>query len=66
VAGPFRCNQAAAAIDACAAGLGMGMFLSYQVEPMIKQRKLKIVLQDFEPPPVPVNVVYSHAKLRSC
>ncbi|MDH3639265.1 MAG: LysR substrate-binding domain-containing protein, partial [Gammaproteobacteria bacterium] len=65
VLGPFTCNHAVAAIDACAAGLGLGMFLSYQVESLIKQRKLRIVLQDFEPPPVPVSVVYSHAKLMS-
>lgn len=63
VTGPFVCNQATASIDACAAGLGFGMFLSYQVEPLVKQRKLKIVLPDFEPPPMPVSVVYPQPKL---
>ncbi|MFC1749240.1 LysR family transcriptional regulator [Pseudomonadota bacterium] len=61
----FGCNQATAAIDACVAGLGIGMFLSYQIEPLVKAGKLKIILPDFEPPPMPVNVVYSHAKLIS-
>ena len=65
VTGPFTCNEATAAIDACAAGLGFGMFLSYMVEPLVKQRKLRVVLREFEPPPMPVSVVYPQAKLMS-
>jgi DNA-binding transcriptional LysR family regulator len=65
VTGPFVCNQASAAIRVCAAGIGLGMFLSYQVEPLIKEGKLKIVLPDFEPPPMPVNIVYPQARLIS-
>lgn len=63
--GSFSCNQVSAAIDACVASLGFGMFYCYQVEPLIKQGKLKIVLDNFEPEPVPISVVYSHAKLVS-
>jgi DNA-binding transcriptional LysR family regulator len=63
--GSFSCNQAPAAIDACKAGLGIGMFYSYQIKPLVKQGKLIIVLEDFEPAPIPVHVVYSHAKLVS-
>jgi len=65
IKGVFGCNQANATIDACVAGLGIGMFLSYQIEPLVKAGKLKIILPEFEPPPMPVNVVYSHAKLIS-
>lgn len=65
VSGPFVCNQATAAIKVCAEGIGPGMFLSYQVDPLVKQGRLKIVLPDFEPPPMPVNVVYSQAKFIS-
>ena len=59
ISGNFKCNQAAASIDACAAGLGYGMFLSYQIAPLVKVGKLKIVLSDFEPEPIPVSLVYS-------
>ena len=65
VAGPLACNQAAAAADACAQGLGVGMFLSYQVEPLVRAGKLVRVLRDFEPPPLPVSVVYPDARLMS-
>ena len=63
VKGCFQCNQAAAAIDACVAGLGIGMFLSYQVAPWVKAGQLKILLADFELAPIPVSLVYSSARL---
>ncbi len=62
VHGPMMCNDAAASIDACASGLGIGMFLSYQIAPLIKQKKLKLILTDFEPTPLPVSVVYPQPK----
>jgi hypothetical protein len=43
-------------------GLGLGMFLSYQVAPLRKNGRLKYVLEQFEPEPIPVHVVYAHAK----
>ncbi len=63
--GNFICNQAAAAAQACAEGLGFGMFLSYQVEPLVRAKRLDVVLVDFEPPPLPVNLVYPEARLIS-
>ena len=39
------------------------MFLSYQPAPYLKDERLKIVLEKFEPPPRPVSVVYPHARL---
>lgn len=65
VNGVFSCNQIEVLRDACVDGLGVAMFLSYQVEPLIQQGKLVNVLSDFEPPSMPVNVIYSHAKLLS-
>lgn len=65
VNGSFVCNQAAATIDACVDGLGVGTFLSYQVAPLVAQKKLKLILVDYEPPPIPLNIVYPHAKLLS-
>jgi DNA-binding transcriptional LysR family regulator len=61
----LTCNQAYASMDACAAGVGFGVFLSYMIRPLERENKLKVVLQDFEPPPLPVNIVYPHARLLS-
>jgi DNA-binding transcriptional LysR family regulator len=63
VAGPLSSNQAEPLVDACAEGLGIGNFLSYQVAPLVAAGRLKLVLADWYPPPVPVSVVYPHAKL---
>jgi DNA-binding transcriptional LysR family regulator len=50
-------------VQACAAGAGVGMFFSYQVAPFLKNRQLRIVLDNFEPPTRPIHVVYPHARL---
>ena len=63
VTGNLDFNQAAPALDACLAGLGFGMFISYQIESYLQQKRLKIVLEKFEPPPRPINIVYPHARL---
>lgn len=63
VDGAFTCNQAAAAVEACAEGLGVGRFLSYQVESLVAEKKLSIVLKEFEPSPIPIHVVFAHARL---
>ncbi len=63
VAGNLDFNVGAPALQACVDGLGFGMFLSYQVAQEVAQHRLHIVLQDFERPPLPLNVVYPHARL---
>jgi DNA-binding transcriptional LysR family regulator len=65
VSGPFVCNQVGASVDACVSGLGFGMFLSYQVQHLLAQKKLALVLERFEPAPLPISIVYPHAKLLS-
>jgi DNA-binding transcriptional LysR family regulator len=65
IQGSFTCNQAAAAARACADGLGFGMFLSYQVEPLLRAKSLEVVLADFELAPLPVSLVYPEARLVS-
>ena len=65
VSGPFVCNQAAATIDACVDSLGVGTFLSYQVAPWVARKRLTLILVDYEPPPIPLSIVYPHAKLLS-
>jgi DNA-binding transcriptional LysR family regulator len=61
----LRTNQFDAAIEACLNGLGCGQFLCYQVDALIKAGRLKRVLQEFEPPPLPISIVYPHARLLS-
>lgn len=63
VSGNLEFNQAAPAVQACAEGLGLGNFLSYQSASFVRDKQLRIVLQEFEPPPRPINVVYPHARL---
>ena len=65
VHGAFATNQAASAVEACAAGLGFGLFLAYQVAREVAARRLEVVLRDFELPPLPVSLVYPEARLLS-
>jgi DNA-binding transcriptional LysR family regulator len=51
-------NLAEAAIDAARAGLGLTCALSYMVDHFAAADLLRPVLQRFEPPPLPVHVVY--------
>ncbi len=52
-------NTAEAAIDAAVAGLGVTQVLSYQVEAALQAGTLKLILNDLETEPSPVNLVYS-------
>lgn len=63
VSGNLEFNQIAPAVAACAAGAGVGSFFSYQVAPFLQSKQLRAVLEEFEPPPKPINVVYPHARL---
>jgi DNA-binding transcriptional LysR family regulator len=61
----FTCNQVTAVVEACVAGLGFGCFLSYQVEPEVRAGALRVVLEAYEPEPIPVQIVYPGARLMS-
>lgn len=63
VSGNLDFNHVAPAVEACVAGLGFGRFISYQVAPFLAQKKLQLVLEDFEPTPRPISVMYPHARL---
>ena len=65
VTGPFTTNQATSAVNACIAGLGFGQFLCYQIEPAARSGDLKVILEPFEAPPYPVNLVYAESRLMS-
>ena len=58
VAPRLRVDLAEAAIDAARAGLGLTRVLSYMVDHLVAADLLRPVLQSFEPPPLPVHVVY--------
>jgi DNA-binding transcriptional LysR family regulator len=56
-------TEAEAAIGSAVAGHGVTCVLSYQVEREIKRGRLKLILERYEPRPVPVNIVYPEARL---
>lgn len=56
-------NTAEAAIDAAVAGLGITRILSYQVAHLTRSGQLAVALQDFEPAPWPVSLVYGGGRL---
>jgi DNA-binding transcriptional LysR family regulator len=47
------------ACDAARAGIGITVAFSYHVAESIKSGELTPLLQDFQPPPLPVSFVYS-------
>ena len=63
VDGPLDFNHAGAALLACEQGAGFGQFFSYQVHDALQAGRLRAVLDDFEPPRLPVSIVYPNARL---
>lgn len=61
--GRFGVNHIAAEAAACVNGVGFGQFLSYQVDELVSAGKLRIVLEEFESRPWPVNLVYPGVRL---
>ena len=51
-------NTAEAAIDAAASGLGVTRVLSYQADAALRDKRLRLLLREFEPAPAPVHLVY--------
>lgn len=56
-------NTAEAAIDAAIAGLGISRVLSYQIADAQAAGLLAVVLEEFEPEPWPVSLVYPGGRL---
>jgi DNA-binding transcriptional LysR family regulator len=63
VSGPLVTSECHSAIDACRQGLGCGVFMHYQVREAVAAGELKLMLEEYEVPASPVNVVYPHARL---
>ncbi|HZM33754.1 MAG TPA: hypothetical protein VFC18_04600 [Burkholderiales bacterium] len=45
--------------------LGTGQFLCYQVQALLGAGRLERVLRDFKAAPLPIHVIYPHARLLS-
>ena len=52
-------NTAEAALDAAIAGAGVTRVLSYQASKAVEERKLRLLLEPFEPVPVPVSLLHT-------
>jgi DNA-binding transcriptional LysR family regulator len=61
--GRLAVNTTDAAIQAALADLGIIRVLSYQVEDALRAGRLKALLSDFAPEPLPVSLVYQEAGL---
>jgi DNA-binding transcriptional LysR family regulator len=61
----FVTNSADAAIGHAESGGGLTMVLAYQVAPAARSGRLRVVLQSFEPPSVPIQLVYPSSRLLS-
>ncbi|MER9297994.1 LysR family transcriptional regulator [Mesorhizobium sp. M0621] len=55
----LQVNTAEAAIDAAIAGVGLTKVLSYQIEAALRSGTLRLLLEEFEPAPWPVNLVHA-------
>ena len=55
-------NSNDVAIAAAAAGRGVARVLSYQIAPELRAGTLQVVLAEFEPPPLPISVVYAEGR----
>jgi DNA-binding transcriptional LysR family regulator len=55
-------NSNDVAIAAAVAGRGVARVLSYQIAPELRAGKLQVVLGEFEPPPIPISVVYAEGR----
>ena len=55
----LKINTAESAIDAAIAGIGVTNVLSYQVARPVAEGKLKVILQDYEPDPIPIHIVHA-------
>lgn len=56
-------NSADAAIGHAERGGGLTMVLAYQVRDLVKAGRLEVVLARYEPPPLPIQLVYPGARL---
>jgi DNA-binding transcriptional LysR family regulator len=61
----YATNSADAAIGHAELGGGLTMVLAYQVAEAVRAGRLRVVLAEFEPPPLPIQIVYASTRLLS-
>jgi DNA-binding transcriptional LysR family regulator len=61
----FVTNSADVAIGHAELGRGLAMVLAYQVVESVRAGRLTVVLSKFEPPPLPIHLVYPTTRLLS-
>lgn len=61
----FTTNSVETAVDACRNGVAIGAFLTYQVQTPVQAGELRPILRKFETDPIPIHLLYPHAKLMS-
>lgn len=54
-----------AAIEPAVSGFGIVRLISYQIAPLVASGKLEIVLSDYEPAALPVNIVHRESRHKS-
>ncbi|WP_419771514.1 LysR family transcriptional regulator [Bordetella bronchiseptica] len=63
VRGAFRANTMAAIYSAVGAGLGIGYSPLWQIQRLLDAGQVETVLEDFEPRPVPIHVLWQENRL---
>ncbi|OYY65106.1 LysR family transcriptional regulator [Sphingomonas sp. 28-62-11] len=60
----FSVNTADAVIDAASAGLGIARVMSYQAAAAISDGRIRTILRDFSPDPIPVSLVHQRQRVQ--
>ena len=62
VSGPLRVNAMAAIYAAVGEGLGLGYSPLWQIEHLIADGRVEVVLEEFEPAPVPLHILWREGR----
>lgn len=63
IGGRFRASGAAAANEAAVLGIGIANAPLWQVRDLVEQGRVALILMHFEPPPIPIRVVWAATRL---
>jgi DNA-binding transcriptional LysR family regulator len=58
-------NNLDTAIESAICGWGLSRTLSYQIAPQVAEGRLQIILEAFEPPPLPIHIVHQEGRRAS-
>ncbi len=59
----MNANDAVATL--VARGWGISRLLSYQIAPYLKDKRVQIILEEFELPPLPIHVIHQEGRMVS-